>query len=194
MQSLVETIPFGTPLRNVRWRVRAPQDSDDESAEREGKAFDRGRVEGEKALSEQLLRQRAEVLELQHGVLESLRQVVPQMIRECEEVLVNLAVEVAEKLVSGLTITAEMVEANVREALAGAGECAEYQVRLHPEDLALLRQLNAPLLLPGSHMDRIQFQATPEVSRGGCIVQTRFGVLDARREIKLERLRQSLQS
>ena len=36
------------------------------------------------------------------------------------------------------------------------------------------------------------FSTSADVTRGGCIVQTRFGVVDARREIKLEQLRKAL--
>jgi flagellar biosynthesis/type III secretory pathway protein FliH len=34
--------------------------------------------------------------------------------------------------------------------------------------------------------------ATAEVTRGGCFVQTRFGIIDARRETKMNQLRQTL--
>ena len=36
----------------------------------------------------------------------------------------------------------------------------------------------------------LRFVHSPEATRGGCIVQTRFGVIDARRETKLEQLQQ----
>jgi flagellar biosynthesis/type III secretory pathway protein FliH len=40
----------------------------------------------------------------------------------------------------------------------------------------------------------VRFQPSPEVTPGGCLVQTRFGVIDARRETKLELIRQSLET
>ena len=42
----------------------------------------------------------------------------------------------------------------------------------------------------GSH--KMRFTASREVSRGGCIVQTRFGIIDARRETKLARVAEYL--
>jgi flagellar biosynthesis/type III secretory pathway protein FliH len=38
----------------------------------------------------------------------------------------------------------------------------------------------------------LRFSGAAEVTRGGCIVQTRFGLVDARRETKMEQLRQAL--
>jgi flagellar biosynthesis/type III secretory pathway protein FliH len=40
----------------------------------------------------------------------------------------------------------------------------------------------------------VELISSTEVSRGGCVVQTRFGVIDARRETKLELLQESLKN
>lgn len=158
-------------------------------------SYERGRRDGEKALSGQLVQQRADLNDLQNGVLQSLRQIVPGVRRACESGLINLACEVAQKLVAGLPVSAEMVEAAVREALAQTEETTEFHVVLHPDDLALLQRLNSPLLASSEGAtQQIHFQSAPEVSRGGCLVRTRFGVIDARRETKAELLKQALQS
>jgi flagellar assembly protein FliH len=157
-------------------------------------AYERGVAEGEKRLAGQLLQQRAELSELQNGVLASLRQAVPQVIAQCEAGLIQLALEVATKLVSDLPISVEMVEAAVRSAIAQVEERTEFDVFLHADDLAMLRQCNSPVLLPAPGEGGIRFHDSAEVSRGGCLVQTHFGAIDARRETKLELIRQSLAS
>lgn len=155
-------------------------------------SYERGRLDGERALSEQLVRQRAEVMELQTGVLASLRNVVPQVAREGERALVALALEAASKLVSGMPVSAEMIEVSVKEAIAQVSDSAGFTVQLHPEDLALLERINSPLLLPQGGDERIRFQPSAHVTRGGCVVQTRFGVIDARRETKMELLQKAI--
>jgi flagellar assembly protein FliH len=191
-----KTIALGRPLREVR--LRSPGSaagcatSARLDAEREKAAYDRGVVDGEKRLSQQLLQQRAELLEVQNGILASLRDALPRVARQAESGLIDLAIEVASKLVSGLPISREMVEAAVRGALAEVEATSAFDVFLHPEDLALLQQCNSPALLPPPGNEKIRFLASPDVSRGGCLVQTRFGLVDARRETKLELLRRSL--
>jgi flagellar assembly protein FliH len=155
-------------------------------------SYERGRLEGERALSEQLVRQRAEVMELQTGLLASLRETVPQVAREAERTLVTLALEAAQKLVSGMPVSAESIEAAVKEAIAQVEDTAEFTVQLHADDLALLERTNSPLLLPQGGHERIRFQPSAHVTRGGCVVQTRFGVIDNRRETKVEMLRHAL--
>lgn len=185
---------FAQRPRTVRVLGPAPSPSDRQlTRELEEQAFERGRRQGEKDLSEQLLRQRSELLALQSGVLESLRQVLPQMARECENTLVLLALQAAQKLVAGLPISAEMVEATVREAIARVEDTSEFTILLHASDLELLQRVNSPLLLAEVGGERLHLRTGADVTPGGCVVQTRFGLMDGRRETKLELLRKSLE-
>jgi flagellar assembly protein FliH len=188
-----DSIPFSRPLRGVRLLTQAPQQDWQEHLRAcEQTAYERGQRDGEHALSGQLLQQRNETVELQRGILDSLRRVVPQVVQEGETALLSLALEAAKKMVAGLPINAEMVEAVVREALQQVEDTAEIIIQLHPDDLALLRQHNAPVLAGLPETGPLRFIGSTEVTRGGCIVQTRFGLVDARRETKIKQLRQTL--
>ena len=60
-------------------------------------------------------------------------------------------------------------------------------------DYELLQTANAPILLTDLGGERMTFQPSPQVTRGGCMIQTNFGIVDARRETKLQALKQALQ-
>ena len=188
-----DTILFDQPLQDVRLLAGAPtQDWQQFLRDREQAAFEEGRRAGESALSEQLLRQRNDTIELQRGILSSLQTTLPKVAHEAETALIELALEAAKKIVAGMPVDAAMVESTVREAMRQAEDSAEIIIQLHPEDLALLRQHQSEILngLPDS--GPMRFSHSSEVSRGGCVIQTRFGLIDARRETKIEQLRQSL--
>jgi flagellar assembly protein FliH len=185
----------GRSLRQVRLISPSTQECSEASSARSAHAaFERGLAEGEKRLGEQLLLQRSDLQQLQNGVLASLREAVPQVVRQTESAVVQLALEVARKLVDGLPVSAEMVEASVQSALAQVEESAEFDIYLHVDDLALLQRCNSPLLLPSPGHEAMQFHTSPEVTRGGCLVRTRFGVVDARRETKMDLIRRSLEA
>lgn len=194
MSSSPHSLPLPQPLRGVRFAV--PSTSEAAAARRlqeaEQAAAQRGREEGEKILSEQLLRQRAEIAQLQQGVLESLRRAIPQVVQDSEHALAALALEVARKLVSDLPVSAEMVQAAVHEALAQVEETTDCDIHLHPDDCALLEQFDPSLLAGNAGFPRTRVHRTAEVERGGCLVKTRFGIIDARRETKLALLSKSL--
>jgi len=190
-----DTILFGQPVRDVCLLAGAPaQDWQQFLRDREQAAFEEGRRAGESALSEQLLRQRNDTIELQRGILSSLQTTLPKVAHEAETALIELALEAAKKIVAGMPVDVAMVESTVREALRQAEDSAEIIIQLHPDDLALLRQHQAEILngLPDS--GPMRFSHSSEVGRGGCVIQTRFGLIDARRETKIEQLRQSLNS
>ncbi|MEO8427910.1 MAG: FliH/SctL family protein [Verrucomicrobiota bacterium] len=189
-----EKIQLTQPLRDVRraWHGAGDSDFEGRLRDREQVAYERGRQDGERMLSEQLVAQRSELLELQRGVFESLRNAVPQVVHDCENALVSLAMEVAQKLVAGLPVSSEMVEGAVQEALSQVEESTEFNVYLHPDDLDTLKRANSPLLSLHGGGERTHFHNSNDVSRGGCLVQTRFGVIDGRRETKFEALKKSL--
>lgn len=189
-----ETIRLAQPLRAARLAGPAAVLQPPVSAAHAQAEYERGRRDGEKALSEQLIRQRGELIELQNGVLNSLNQAVGQVTRECEGAMIALALEIAGKLVGDLPISSEMVEAAVREALDSVEQTTNLTVLLNPMDYELLQQANAPVLLTDVGGQQLKFQTSPQVTRGGCMVQTHFGIIDARRETKLEALKQSLAS
>jgi flagellar assembly protein FliH len=190
-----ESIVMNPLLRDVRLLVQAPaQEWEAHVREREQAAYERGRRDGERRLGEQLFQQRSEFARLQQGVLNALNQAVPQVIQESEQTLIALALEAAQKIVAGLPIDAAMVEAVVREALGQIEDSAEVTVQLHPEDLALLRKQEGSVINNPPDGRALKFIGSSEVTRGGALVQTRFGLVDARRETKIEQLQESLRA
>jgi flagellar assembly protein FliH len=188
-----KAIPFNAPLRDVRLTVK-PSAPDPAQARRDAEqaAYERGQRDAEKALSEQLLQQRNEMLEVHQGVVDSLRNALPQLIKESESALIDLALRAAERVVAGIPVTRQAVEAVVREALGHVEDTAEINILLQPDDLALLRKQKSPILEGLPETGPLRFSASSEVTRGGCMIHTRFGTVDARRETKMEQLRQSV--
>jgi flagellar assembly protein FliH len=191
MKPWSDTLTLPKPLRSVRLK-EAGTDTPPAAEEELRASYERGRLEAEQALSQQLLQQRAEVHELMGGVLTSLRQAVPQIVRETENAMIALTLSVAQKLVAGLPISVALVEEVVRDALAQIEGTAQFTVRLHPADLALLQKSDSPLLSSGDGAAEFRFLSSPEVTRGGCLVQTHFGTVDARRETKFDLLQRTL--
>jgi flagellar assembly protein FliH len=188
-----KAITFTAPIRDVCLTATASRfEIEQHRQAAETAAYERGRRDGEKALGEQLLQQRAEILELHQGVVQSLRNAIPQLIQQTEETLIGLTLEAAQKIVADIPISTKLVEAVVREATGQLEDHTEITVLLHPEDLALLRKHQSPILSETSETRRPQFNSSSEITRGGCMIQTRFGLLDARRETKIEQLRKSL--
>ncbi len=188
-----KTLQLHAPLRQVRLGgVTSAAVNEEATRQREQASYERGLIDGERRLSEQLLQQRADLLELKNGVLASLRNSTRDVVRQSESALIEIAIEVARRLVAEIPISAQVIEAAVRAAIAQADAQTELHVFLNPQDLALLTQCSSPMLLPGPGNESIHFHSSEEVTRAGCLVKTRFGVIDATRETKLDLIRDAL--
>lgn len=95
-----------------------------------------------------------------------------------------LAVRIAEKIIGAeLTVRPEIVDDICRRALTEAGQRHQVVVRVHPQDLALIDQtLRA----------RATFVPDAAVSRGGCLVKTEAGVVDAQLSTQLRAIERAL--
>jgi flagellar biosynthesis/type III secretory pathway protein FliH len=149
--------------------------------------FRQGYEAGQKALAEQLVQQRKQLLDIQNGVLRSIQGALPGLIAECEKSVVLLAIESARKVVESVPITAEVIEAVVKKALTELQETAEYEVLLHPEDLTLLQTVQSNVL-PQSENTKVRFGMDGSVTRGGCVIKTKHGAITALREKMFEKL------
>ena len=193
MQPWPDSIALSQPLRGVSLSANWSAEMETRVQERERIAIERGRAEAQKLFGEQLVQQRGQLLALQNGILGALKDSIPSVVRDCENHLATLALEVARKIVDGLPISAEMVEASISNAMRQVEESAQYSIFVNPEDLKLLQDTTSELL-GGNDSRQIKVTASNEVSRGGCIVETPFGRVDARRETKFDLLKNAILS
>jgi flagellar assembly protein FliH len=107
---------------------------------------------------------------------------------------VDLALFLAEKVLQGaLAVQPERVVEAVRGALRGIVERERVTVLVHPADLELVREAMDELRTTLGGIEHCEVQAERRVSRGGAIVRTQDGDVDARVETKLLRAREVVQ-
>jgi flagellar biosynthesis/type III secretory pathway protein FliH len=191
MQSWRETIRFAQPPSEVELNASWSGDVEKRIQERERAAAERGRAEAQKLFGEQMIQQRQELMTLQDGILGALKDSIPGVVRDCETHLASLALEVARKLVDEMPVSAEMVEAAISTAMRQVEESSHYTIFVNPADLQLL-ETKTSSLLGGGETRKITVTASNEISRGGCIVETPFGRVDARRETKFDLLKNAI--
>lgn len=112
------------------------------------------------------------------------------LLRGAEREAVELAVEAARQVI-GAAVERDpgLVAATVRRALERAGALNVVRVRLHPGDEDRVRAT-----LTEAHGRALPFEVLADgaVSVGGCIVDTDAGRIDARLDVQLEQIAQSL--
>jgi flagellar assembly protein FliH len=127
----------------------------------------------------------------QYGQL--LRQEKQELSARYENEVIELAFQIARQILGReLEQKPESVADIAREAVRQVMGADEVTLRVNPEDLGYLRSVQGELkeLLSGSA--RIEIKAEATVERGGCIVETESGMLDARLASQLTTLKSNL--
>ena len=102
----------------------------------------------------------------------------------------ELAVRVAEKVVAGaLEVEPERILDVVRGALRAIVERERIVILVNPEDLALVREGMGEIAGQLGGIEHVDVQEERRVARGGTVVRTMIGEVDARISTKLDRAR-----
>ena len=164
-----------TPLRAAD-PVGPTPDQQAQLAALEREAFTKGYAQGERAgleaggkRAEAMLRRLAQTLEELTGLRDT-------MVRQTERELVQLSLAIARKVLHReVSVDPELTAALAHVALERIGTTAPATVRLHPDDYATVTAGQATPL-GGRQVDVLP---DPSVSRGGCLVESEFGFINA---------------
>jgi flagellar biosynthesis/type III secretory pathway protein FliH len=101
---------------------------------------------------------------------------------------VDLGLALAQKIVAGaIAVEPERVVEAVQGALRGIVERERVTVLVNPDDLEIVREAIDGVSASLGGIEHCIVEAERRVARGGCIVRTAVGDVDARVETKLER-------
>jgi flagellar biosynthesis/type III secretory pathway protein FliH len=122
--------------------------------------------------------------------LTGLRELHARAADSVERHAVDLAIQVAEKVVAGaLEVGPERVLDVVRGALHAIVERERVVVLVNPDDLELVRASADDLAGSLGGMEALEIQQERRVPRGGALLRTAVGEVDARISTKLEKAR-----
>lgn len=148
---------------------------------REGRA--EGLAQAQKELAVEIARIKA--------LAEQIPQTMQAGVASLEDLAVAIAFEAVGKILGITLVTAPAVAAAVRQAAAQAVQREPLTVRLHPADLALLREAGLQDSIVGE--DRpITWLPDPRLELGGCVIEAAGGELDARLETQMDRFKATL--
>jgi flagellar biosynthesis/type III secretory pathway protein FliH len=142
-----------------------------------------GHAEGFAAGRELAVDEMAPTVHAALEVLGSMRALEGDHADRIEQQAIELAMQVAERVVAGaVSVEPSRVLDVVRGALRTLVERERVTVLAHPDDVELLRE---------AFPDLDVFEER-RVRRGGAILRTAYGEIDARLETKLERARETI--
>jgi flagellar biosynthesis/type III secretory pathway protein FliH len=137
-----------------------------------------GRERGMAAVSELLVAARAESARARRESMAELR---------------SLAVKIADKLLGrALALDPKVVVDLAAQALEHAGEPRAIRLRCHPDDFDLLEHGRPRLLERCRSIGALRIEASDDIPRGGCVLESELGAVDARLATQLDAIERAL--
>ena len=183
------------PVEAPRPAESLPPDAETRAAEQqrvaevERQAFATGYSQGEKAGLEAGATRSEAMLRRVSETLESLAALRTDVIRQTEHQMLQLALAIAKRILRReVALDPDLTVAMARVALDRLGDVPTAKIRLHPEDYAVTVERSAPPLAS----EHVSVVADGSVSRGSCLIESDFGVVEAGVEAQFEAISTAL--
>ena len=112
-----------------------------------------------------------------------------RLIWEAEQSFALLSIKLAEKVIHrNIELHPEMIKDSVAAALDTVSQTSNIAIRVSPDDISVIEELKGELDYILGRFKSVKFQPDINISRGGCLVLTERGKVDARIEVQLERI------
>lgn len=153
-------------------------------------AYARGRQEGIAQAEERI----GELGRAFAAAVEDISRLRESILKNSTDDMLRLVLAVAGQVVHvEIASNPQIVLETLKRGLKAAVRSDEYHIRLHPEDLALVSEQKPLLLASVSGLKNITLEGDPGVARGGCMVESNLGQVDASIDSQLAEIRDKLQ-
>ncbi|GAB4364521.1 MAG: FliH/SctL family protein [Calditrichia bacterium] len=113
--------------------------------------------------------------------------------QKAERALLELVLKMVEKILKEVPpFMPELIEKNIQNLLRMLANETVVEIFLNPEDLKNFQELKSSFekSLPG--LEKISLKSDPRITRGGCLLNTDVGKIDARIETQISQLLQEI--
>jgi flagellar biosynthesis/type III secretory pathway protein FliH len=152
-------------------------------------------AEGYAAGRADALRELAPATEALAAALAAAREREVEAAERIERDAVGLSITIAQKVVAGaIAVEPERVLDVIRGALRAIVERESVVLQVNPDDLELVRDSLTEIAASLGGIDHLEVQGERRVERGGALLRTSVGEVDARVQTKLEKARAAVES
>jgi len=152
-------------------------------------AYGKGYAEGLKSQDKNV----AAKLDVLTAATKAIPQIKKDILQKGEEQMVKLAIAIAEKILQQEVSTRKEIILDVlKGALKNIAETDGMKIHLNPQDFRYMMEVKKDFLQSFDGIRNIVFEEDSSIKRGGAVVETMFGEVDARLENQLREIKTAL--
>lgn len=176
-------------------RIVAQAQADADKIRNEARAEGRraGYEESAEIIEKQMAGKMGPLLVALRQAIQDIRHAKQAWLAHWEKSGVHVAAAIAGRVIRReITKTPEITLTLVREALELAAGSSQLRIHMNPGDHETLRPQLETLIAELTTLGATELVADPDISPGGCRVETRFGTIDQQFEAQLARIEEEL--
>lgn len=132
-------------------------------------------------------------IDLAKEVIEQAYEEKKEIIREAEPFVIDLSIQIAEKIIKKeLETEPNLLIEMIKQNLLYSNERSMITICVSPDDFDFVQNQRNQLL--ESIEGQVEVKIVPEhsIEKGGCVVRTSYGSIDARIDVQLKEIKQAL--
>jgi len=154
-------------------------------------AYARGFAEGQKSKHKEVI----DALESLATATKSIPTIKKNILEKGEEQMVKLALAIAEKIIQQEVSTKkDVIFAVLKNAIKNIAETEGMKIRLNTQDFRYMMEVKKDFLQSFDGIRNVVFEEDSSIKRGGAVVETMFGDVDARLESQIKEIKTAMLS
>ena len=162
-----------------------------EILEREG--YEKGFVQGEKDGYEIGIKKAEQIINRLNNLLNEMEGFKREIVKRFEKEILDLIFEISKKIINfKIENDADSLKYTILKTIKYCSDEYKIKIKINPEDYEILKGFNINYITDKEDNRKIELVADDNVDRGGCIISTSSGDLDARIKSQLDQIHRAL--
>ncbi|WKC90683.1 flagellar assembly protein FliH [Borreliella carolinensis] len=155
----------------------------------------KGREEGYRKGYESGFEDFDKVMRKLHSIMASLIAERKGILESSSAQIVSLVMQIAIKVIKGITDSQkDIVLENVNEVLKRVKDKTQITIRVNLDDLDIVRHKKNDFISRFDVIENLEIIEDPNIGKGGCIIETNFGEIDARISSQLDKIEEKFKN
>ncbi|HPN36886.1 MAG TPA: FliH/SctL family protein [Melioribacteraceae bacterium] len=155
--------------------------------------FDEGFVAAQNQLEQEFSNQLMSKSEEFYAILSGIEERVQSLENSFEKIVIDVSSKIAQKIINREIENKSIIENTLRNSIGKVLGATGIVVRLHPADYDLLNEGDFIVTLNNS-FNKLKFETDDSIERGGGLIETEIGSVDARISTQLNEILSALEN
>jgi flagellar assembly protein FliH len=147
----------------------------------EQESYEKGLSEGVRKGRELQKNETLQTLQAMASIVKETSKLKKSILENEEQQIIQLSLAIAEKVIHlEVSTNREVIRGVLKEAIKNIGDRENMKIRVHPQDFHFMLEIKSDFLHGFDGIKNIVFEEDESILRGGAIIETLCGEVDAR--------------